>query len=206
MAARVGTVRRAALTLTLCLGMLTVLMLTIGHGTLDHVWRLGLPRCLLQFSAGVALWRLLALHSVTPSIGNRLFVQGCALLLLALLVPMVQLVAPPAFCLLIAACAVRSPIAERALGNRAVLLLGEISFSIYLLHVIILGIYATIAEHLGIGGGSWAAWLFFISAPITVVLLSALVWFVVERPAQALGHRLRRRAAASFSPNMESTT
>ena len=173
---------------------LTGTMIFFGRNTLDHVWLLGLPRCLFQFAAGIFLWRVLTFIDVSHRISSLFMGSGLVILVVALIAPSLQLFAPLAFSLIIIACACANPLANWLFANRAVLFLGEISFSIYLMHGIVLGMFSYLARAMDIDQTPFAAKLSFFGAMLaTTLLISALTWKFVEVPWQKLGRRANLR-------------
>jgi peptidoglycan/LPS O-acetylase OafA/YrhL len=91
--------------------------------------------------------------------------------------------------------------ATRLLNAKPLLLLGTWSYSIYLLHEII--IHATLFLWPDLGGGDGVPrllWLSAISVPATL-LFSALAYHLIEKPGMALGRRLDPRLPAPAPPS-----
>ncbi len=105
--------------------------------------------------------------------------------------------AAPAFAMLIAVFACQRGCLSRFFGTRGLVLLGEISFSVYLLHTIFLERSSKWLSHLVHSGWS-EGWLF---AGFWMVLIASawLVWRGVERPARSLLLRLAHIPWASAS-------
>jgi peptidoglycan/LPS O-acetylase OafA/YrhL len=173
---------------------LTCTMIVFGKNTLDHVWLLGLPRCLFEFTSGILLWRSLTFINVSSRVSSLFMGSGLVALVIALLDPGLQLIAPLAFSLIIIACAVSNPLANWLFANRAVVFLGEISFSVYLMHGIVLGMFAYLAQALDTGHMQFATKLGFFAVMLcTVLLTSTLTWRFIELPWQKLGRQVNLR-------------
>jgi peptidoglycan/LPS O-acetylase OafA/YrhL len=155
--------------------------------TLDHVGKMGIVRCVCEFTAGALLWKALSLERLRSE-GNAWACIGAALLVVALAIPMLQLAAPFASASLIIACALRSRLAHGLFGNPVVVFLGEVSFSIYLTHVILLGTMTLIGDRLDVADASLALRIgCSVLLGAAVVPVSYATWRLIERPGQRLG-------------------
>lgn len=172
--------------------LLVGIMIRFGESSLDHTWLLGIPRCLCQFSAGVLLWTFVADGTLRPDRARWLFRVGSAIFAVVLIWPALQLAAPLAFCGLVAACGLRAPVCERLFGNRPVTFLGDISFSVYMTHNVILTLFGHVARDAGFfAAGATVKLLGFVLLAVGILVVSTLTWRFVELPGQALGKRLR---------------
>ena len=79
-----------------------------------------------------------------------LLAAGIALLAFAVCEPANQLLAPFAFLALVAGCALHCPSADWIFENRLCDFLGDISFSIYLVHIAVLAAVAIAADTLDV--------------------------------------------------------
>lgn len=145
-----------------------------------------LGRCVSEFVIGMYGWRLRSrLPKAGCLAGNRLQFA----MLMALLVLMQFTALDTVFVMICAALVIglsyETSVASGILRSGPLAYLGRISYSIYLVHIILL----PVRDHLYnvFGGKDWSdAWLYAVlcSAGLAV-LLSALTWRYVERPAQA---------------------
>jgi peptidoglycan/LPS O-acetylase OafA/YrhL len=171
--------------------LLATVMATVGGGNLDHVWKLGVVRCLLEFVGGMFLWYWHGSGSFKVAFPTALACAALGLLAISLVGPYWELLAPFAFALLIVACAEGSALTQTLFANRISVYLGDISFSIYLLHVIVIGTYHVAADATGISASpSSVQWGFLVAMVGTVIMIAHLGWRLVEVPGQALGRRL----------------
>jgi peptidoglycan/LPS O-acetylase OafA/YrhL len=117
---------------TLALG-LAALSWFAGAGLGDEIPRLGLARCVIQFSMGICLYRLLADARRVPS--PALLIAAFAGFAAFLLLPVPDYaVMPLALSCLILALADNDGTAARLLQLRWLMWLGEVSYSTYLIH------------------------------------------------------------------------
>lgn len=174
------------------LALLVVVMVARGDATLEHTWLLGLPRCLLQFTAGMFLWRWVALGPPLRT-GDAWLAGGAALLAVAIAVPALELAAPFAFGALIVACAAGGRWTDRLFGNRVAAFVGEISFSVYLVHFLLVGCFAWGAQALSLGLAPVPARIAYAAAALACIYaVAAVTWRFVELPGQAAGRRWTR--------------
>lgn len=196
----IATIRSRGLAAAGCLtslALLVVVMVTRGDATLDHTWLLGLPRCLLQFVAGMLLWRWLDLGlALGPSLraGDAWLAGGAVLLSVAIAVPALELAAPFAFGALIVACAAGGRWTDALFGNRVAAFVGENSFSLYLVHFILVGCFAYLAQALSLGQAPAPARIAYAAVALACIyVVAAATWRFVELPGQAAGRRATRR-------------
>jgi peptidoglycan/LPS O-acetylase OafA/YrhL len=170
---------------------LVVVMITLGQSTLDHTNLLALPRCILQFAMGAFLCRYCR---ATPGISTPpMLPAGLLLLAIAVFLHPLELVAPIAFCLVILACAQGGRWPQILFGNRVILFLGEISFSLYLTHAFLIYILQIAVEGSGLYSAALASRIMFSAAMIVVLLaIPVATWRYIELPGQALGRRVNR--------------
>jgi peptidoglycan/LPS O-acetylase OafA/YrhL/uncharacterized membrane-anchored protein len=196
--------------LALCLALVSLLALTLSLSvrdshTLNHAGPPGIVRCLFEFSAGALAWKSIpedvwktasAEDCNYRRLGEICMALGAAVLLFALALPPVQVIAPFAFLMFILGCALPSWTAGRLFGNTVVVFLGTISFSIYLVHIFVLGCLAVVIDSIHINIGDWLARLGVSAAYLPLVLVTAyLTWRFVERPT----HEFARRNGREFT-------
>lgn len=132
---------------------------------------------------------------------DAIFFVGPAGLALVVTVPRAELLAPFAFGAIVLACALESQVAAALFANRTSSFRGEISFSSYLSHAIIISGGGLLASSLGLGDGSlFLRTMFLIVCGSVILGVSYLSWRSIERPGRAAGRaywrRLDRRVGA----------
>jgi len=98
------------------------------------------------------------------------------------------------------------PVPRKALESRPMLWLGQISYSIYLLHMIALTAGKGLLSTAGLAPGNWQ--YFLLLAVITVGLTlpaSALAYRFIEHPGTLFGQTIARRLRARRSPQRQAT-
>jgi uncharacterized membrane-anchored protein len=129
-------------------------------------------------------------------LGEICMALGAVVLVLALALPELQLIAPFAFMMFILGCALPSRIAGRLFGNAVIVFLGTISFSIYLVHIFVLGCLTVAIDSVHIDTGDWPLRLGASAVYLPLVLVTAyLTWRFVERPT----HEFARRHGRDFT-------
>jgi peptidoglycan/LPS O-acetylase OafA/YrhL len=186
---------KAALGLSaLCLLALAAVMLASGDPSLQHTGRLAAPRCVAEFTAGVLLWRAMDLGALRWIGGGRALIAGLVLVGVAVAAgPPLELVAPFGFAALIVACASPTRAAATLFGARPIAFLGEISFSLYLTHTVVLAGFEALIRLEGLQAAPLAG-RFALTAGLAVATLTipVLTWRFIEIPGQMLGRRLQR--------------
>ncbi len=187
----------------LSLSTLGALLVSSGSTSLDHVGPAGMVRCMCEFAAGALAWKALSFGAWTSRVmGEAFFALGAALLLVALAFPEMQIVASFAFVALIVGCALPSRSAHRLFGNTVSVFLGEISFSIYLVHIMVLGCFSGAVDRLHVSDGLLLTRLGVTTAfPFFVLAMAYLTWRLVEKPSQAFARTQRALAIIHASPN-----
>jgi peptidoglycan/LPS O-acetylase OafA/YrhL len=171
--------------------LVVVLFTAAQRPSLDESGRFGLARCVLEFAAGVAMCGYCRATCPSERSGTIMLLVGFILLGAAMLPGPAEYLALPAFSLMIVACVSPSRLAEWVFGNRIAHWLGEVSFSIYLLHW--LG-YELAAKAIRAADTAPLTGLALIAAvPILVVPPGWLAWRCVEIPGQAVGRAFVRR-------------
>lgn len=161
-----------------------------------HLKHFGILRCLMEFPAGMLLCHLFERNRFTAKTASGFFVAGAFLLVIAMIDINLDPMALLAFSLLIISCAIGSPIVNAILGNPICRWLGDISFSIYLIHFSLLSVCARIAAIYHPGSATYMIILLGI-ATLTVLPLAHLTWRFIEVPGQALGRRLIAKATGA---------
>lgn len=177
--------------MALGLAVLIGLYVAVGRDTLDITYDWGVVRCLGGFLIG------LGLYDVARTAGN-LSGRTCdliALVAVAGLAVVMQtdandLLAIPAFALLVLAGAGSSGRFQHLLRRPLPLYLGRISYSLYLVHGLVFLLFWFAAPAMGLTfRNPFAAWAFAAVFVGTTVAISALTHRYIERPGQALGRR-----------------
>jgi peptidoglycan/LPS O-acetylase OafA/YrhL len=196
-----------ALTLALAGATLACLFFRPPY-SLDYSFDYAFPRCAAEFSIGVLLYRLFSSRG-TPAIFAR---DGFAFALLGTIIAALHFGAPdlamvPLFALLILAAATNDGAFHRLFATRPLQWLGEISYSIYLVHFVVLYALATIIAEVT---GNYA--LEHLSIPVRCITmaigialsigLASLTYRFIEAPGRTLRgfERLPRPKLAQQSP------
>jgi peptidoglycan/LPS O-acetylase OafA/YrhL len=176
----------------LCLVLFTAILFAFGRPSLAVTGYLALPRCILEFAAGFLLFRATdakLMKRVNPDV---LFVAGILLSALAVLAPSFQFFAPFGFAVIILSCACSALLARAVFANPVSRYLGEISYSLYLVHAVALMGFEAVAREFGLGSAPiglrvallMGYWVFIMS-------FASLTWALIERPGQRLGKRVQ---------------
>jgi peptidoglycan/LPS O-acetylase OafA/YrhL len=182
---------------------LDVLLLSTGSASLDHVGPAGIVRCLCEFSAGALAWKALSAESWSSRVlGETCFVLGTGSLALAVIDSECQILASYAFVALVVGCALPCRSANWLFGNRVSIFLGDVSFSIYLVHIIVLGCVAAAVDRFHLNGASLFARLSVsLAFPLLVLAVAYLAWRLIEKPSQQFARELIYRARAEKPKN-----
>jgi peptidoglycan/LPS O-acetylase OafA/YrhL len=175
------------------LGGLCALTKTVG---LDHTEGLGMIRCFLEFPAGMLLCRMIQMKPLTRQEAACCLTGGAALLAIAMFNESLDALALPAFSMLILSCASEGKLPAAIFGNVLVHFLGEISFSIYLIHSLFLEIAGRIANVYAPGSG--LARLSILSVAVLAIFpIAYLTWRFIEVKGQALGRTFINKTASN---------
>lgn len=183
-----------------------------GAETLQRSHDLGLVRCLAGFFLGVALqMRLAGAQGERPGTRAELAAAGAVIAALALPPGLLaaEFAAVLAFVAAVAVFARSDGALARALQARGPVFLGRISYSVYMVHALVLLLAADAARGFGLAEATlihpvhgaqpflptpWAP-LVNLGAVAVIVALSAVLYRYVEAPARAAS---RRRVAARW--------
>jgi peptidoglycan/LPS O-acetylase OafA/YrhL len=184
--------RRAAavscLAFTVLLGLLNILALTNGGRlALHHDW--GAVRCLLEFSMGILVHEAYRRCAVELPRTDAAFALTLAWILFAMNSFVRDIFIVPAFAALVLCAARNDGRACRVLSSRPLRHLGEISYSIYMVNILIFQVVHFAWGAAGWGrfgasftpGQAWGAWL---SAMVLVVAVSHATHRWIEKPAR----------------------
>lgn len=187
----IGT--RTAATPVRAIGSIIALLLTLGsafwtvRGSLgSYITSLGLLRCIIEFSAGICLYKLWLLRRLSGFAADALgiFAIAAVVLTLKFRIPDFILI-PSAFLLLILALATPGGLLARLVASTWIETMGTVSYSTYLVHYFVKDWVKFIVVHHGTHS----------SLPILVyLLLTAGCSFLLYRCVEVPGRRLVRRA------------
>ena len=155
----------------------------------------GLVRCVTEFTIGLGVYRMLRDPVWSARLG-RPFLAPCAIAwVLAMLVLRLDLLAAAGFPFLIATLAVDTGGTARRIASPVPYFLGEISFSLYLLHNLFRPVALALAQAwhpapLDTAEGMAMAFL----ASATVIPFAWLAYIAVERPGRRFMRKLSRPA------------
>lgn len=187
--------------------LLSLIALTLyyhrhGLSSLNDVNHFGLARCLCEFTIGIALARLHQQGWTGARMGNGLLIAGLILLLPPMIHQQFDFLAIVAFSFLVLSAGSHSAFAHALFGNRVAHFLGEISFSVYVLHWLLLELvlrFVSSTSHLVFG---------LAAVPFAVIPIAWASWRWVEVPGQAIGRIvigwLGARDAAQRAPVISS--
>lgn len=190
---RIRQGRHALLLAALALVLMALLFVVPGR-TINATGKAGFLRLAGEFTAGCLIYRAYQsglLGSFPWARGNwvALFLLGAVLLY----PPAVPFVVLP-FAFLIVSLAHRQGRLHRVLSSPPAMFLGEISYSVYLFHWMLIQVAEWYADRAGLAGAAAAVWLCAVLAA-SVLVVSTLTWRWVERPARSFGRRLADRLA-----------
>lgn len=158
---------------------------------LDVTFDFGLTRCIASFFLGALVFHA-ARHARAASGWLQLAVLAAIALLFFLLarVPLLALAFPGAFALLLFSLSTdRGPVA-RLFSSRFALMLGERSYSIYLMHPPLLILFALGVRRMAGGAIGIASVMLYATA---LIVISGLTYRFVEQPSRELFNRWARR-------------
>jgi peptidoglycan/LPS O-acetylase OafA/YrhL len=171
------------------LASMVCLLYVAGHHSLDVTEKAGMVRMAGEFTAGCLLYAAFAKGWRIPS---RLGLALMFVLLGAgLLAPSLSLLLVFAFALAVLLAAQGQTGYARSLEWRPILFLGEISFSLYMTHLIVIHLFNWLTDNAH-GWGTAAA----VSAILAIVLaVSLATYYFIEIPSRKFGRRLVLRPA-----------
>ena len=160
----------------------------VGGSLTSH---LPLLHYLPLFAAGMFAFEARARPALVRWLQGRVaaLIAAAGLVSAALAFPMPLSPGFPAFALFFI-CAACGNSFFGLLGTRGALVLGEISFSLYLLHGIVLSLFFVEGDWITIGIPAGTAMLFLPLVSVAAVLVSCVTYLGVERPAIRLGSHL----------------
>lgn len=179
--------KRAALPLVLAVLLAEGLLPYLGGWSIAGAW-LGAPaliRVAAEFISGVLIYRAVAIdmESLSPGWSDALTFGGLAMFCVAALLLPVDALLIALLAAIIAGVSGRGTGVRAVFGSRLALWLGEISYSIYVVHFPIILVLRRVAERIGFTSGA-AGWAMFLIAIAVVIAAAALLFYGVEQPAR----------------------
>lgn len=165
---------------------LGVLALVNGLG-IGATGSVGMIRMVCEFTAGCLLFRATA--NGLPPLGRWADGLALALLATAMVIQPTNLLALPACALIVLLASDKASLTARLLSLAPLVALGEISYSVYLVHWPIVQVFNwASAGQPAMAEAAVFGWKIALIA--VVLLLSTGTYYLVERPARQLGRRL----------------
>lgn len=125
------------------------------------------------FAAGVALYRVVQ-NGVTQSVGTALVLTGLGVILYACTVPLQNWLMMVGAVFLVAGLIPDNGLGRMLFGNRPSVFLGDVSYALYLTHMLLNSVITYFAPGTGLAARLVAA-----------ILVAAVVHYAFERPARA---------------------
>jgi peptidoglycan/LPS O-acetylase OafA/YrhL len=179
--------RGIALLIAVAALAVTALLFAMAHWTLNTwVGAPALTRVFGEFLCGAALCRAIALSHKSPlPRGDTLATGAFVAFLFGASAGLQDFVLVALLALTIFGTALSTGYVTRILGSRPLVWLGEISYSVYMVHFPILIVIRRFWEQLGFAQWQPAARIFAFMATVVLILaLAAMLFYVVERPAR----------------------
>jgi peptidoglycan/LPS O-acetylase OafA/YrhL len=179
----------------LCEISLVLILLMANSVTLNHAERLGLLRCGCEFFSGVMLCRVCYMKRFSVEIADCIFTLGACVVMIGVLFRSMELLSVFGFSAIILACGASSRVSGIFFANRLSVWLGQVSYSSYLTHALLLNAgLALIRTQGAIRWGVPLQLLIMVAALACVLPVSWLTWRFIETPGQKIGKRLAQRA------------
>jgi peptidoglycan/LPS O-acetylase OafA/YrhL len=155
----------------------------------------GALRIIPEFIGGYSVYRMITQRSLKIS-GNIAVAMGLAAILIISYLPAAAVVfLLPAIMALMIGLNAGGVVVNAVFGNRPAIFLGEISYSIYMIHLIVAVLFDHFAWTLNVSATSMHATLIFIVEMLTTIGLSYLVYISIELPGRAMIAKKFTRAA-----------
>ncbi|MFL6548849.1 MAG: acyltransferase family protein [Povalibacter sp.] len=190
-------IRKQHFALALSVGLLTslcVLLLVSGRAFENQWGGYGLIRMALQLIAGIALCQYFRLSSSDRYAPAVAAIAALAILLTCLFVPALASVSPLLFACLILSLAYQKGMTFKFFSSRPVVFMGEISYSFYLCHWILihLTLWLLKSHLIGLQWGPVVLWVEWVPC----VLVSYALYRTVELPGRKRGRAFIKRVQA----------
>lgn len=184
---------RSLLYSVVLIASLVVLELSMGLAETNIVGRFSIIRVVTCFPAGVALYRFVCLAGAQAD--NARWASwgafgSCIALLLITFIRNATVLAPFCFSTLIASLFYQSGTIDRILRSRTAIFLGNISFALYLVHFVPLSLLCYLIDRGFIPASGVSITASLAVFMLLCVAISAVLHYLVERPAQRIGRRL----------------
>jgi peptidoglycan/LPS O-acetylase OafA/YrhL len=201
-AAAVALTRRRIVLLLLPVAVASALALWMLVGSIGTTFDWGLIRCILSFSAGVMTWH--AYRAASLRCGTMLELI-CIVLIVAFVChagnTRLSLAAPAVFALAVLVFAAEAGAVSRLMRAPALLWLGERSYSIYMVHALVLWLLADCVKLFRLVGieliagaestsGLWQNDVLYLIYIVLVLGVAALTYRTIEVPPRAWIRRL----------------
>jgi peptidoglycan/LPS O-acetylase OafA/YrhL len=158
----------------------------------------GLLRMAMQFTAGMCLCQYFRLRGEQSRYASHMAdASAVAVLLISLFVPALGAVMPLLFACLVLGLAYQKGFAFKLLSTRPIVFMGEISYSFYLVHWIMMHLYFWVMKSHIISAGTSEALLWLGWIPVGIV--SYALYRLVELPGRSAGRNVARRLAGQPS-------
>lgn len=151
----------------------------------------GLARCFCEFFAGMCLFKFTTFFKGCEKHGDSLLIVGAILIAITLVSKQFDTIAPFAFVAFVFASWADQKYTSMLLGNGLVDWLGEISFSLYIVHWLFLEVGVWIGMHAGQPVEGWRYYSI-ITALLAALPAAAFLNAVVEKPSHRIGQRMLR--------------
>lgn len=208
----------------------------LSHANIDMTYDYGFLRCLYGFSGGVITYgiyqRLISKPHIVPfSERSGSWAEIAAVTAIVILTAFfarekISFLAPFLFMAVVLVFSFESGIVSRILSRKPFLFLGMISYSIYMVHFLVLSVLYNVAEqvskHTGLdlfsmtihdgklnkefGTNAWQGDLFYIVAMIGSLAAATITYYIIEKPANGWFKRYlkdRRAPVAQARPDAE---
>ncbi len=175
--------------------------LNTARRSLDFTYEFGAFRCAVEFFAGYAVYRFAEARPLGPRTGDALAAMALVALVMSVRIPGVEIWLLPCVSAFYLGLMARGPLSEAILGNRPVVFLGEISYAIYMVHLLVRIVSNAIMKKVDFEPSTGLA-VTLLSVQIAAAIgLAAAAYYLVEKPAREWVRRaLARSRGASGTP------
>lgn len=182
----IGRLGRPLMFLALCLLAwlgFYVVFATDAEWNYLHLYKYALLRVAVDFSLGAALYQLWRRYRVTTHAADAMWILATlGIVALTMLPAYFSVLLLPLIALMIYGLAGNGYLSERIFSNSSSIYLGDISYSIYMIHPLVLVAGNLLFKLLGQPEGLLVGWVFFIAQSLLAIALSVLTFYVVEDP------------------------
>ena len=186
---RVLTNLRNIATVILVGGAALIAFSASAGGIGNDIPRIGLVRCLLEFSIGICLLKFWALHRLEPSAANAVSIAAVIILVIGAAIGAPDYIyAPWGLALLIVSLLCDSAFLTRLLSNPVLISIGKVSYSTYMIHYLVKDWVKFTIEKPAVP----STVPFFIYV-LCVAVASVVLYRFVELPGRVVGRKLADR-------------